>query len=201
MATACNGYVEVVDQAAPRFTNAAQCDLVMYTDNSNQSIHMGTITGAQSALTITNSNIQARLPILASNNDSSNAPAYTWSGDTNTGMYHSSAGVIGFTCAGSNTVTINTNGVAKSSLPYEIQCGYYNSGAAFGTITFTTPFSTAPVVTATVSPTSETPIYSIIVKSVTSNSFYFVKRAHNDQASAITNATDPFYWIAVVVKY
>lgn len=48
--------------------------------------------------------------IFAGNSsDTVSAPAYTWTGDTNTGMYHPAADQIAFTAGGTNTVLLTTS--------------------------------------------------------------------------------------------
>ena len=49
--------------------------------------------------------------------DTSNVPAFTWSNDSNTGMYHISTGALGFALRGNNFVTMSNNllGVGTSN--------------------------------------------------------------------------------------
>lgn len=49
--------------------------------------------------------------VLAPSNDTSNAPAFSWTGDSDTGMYHASNDTIGFTCGGSNVMTVSRSNV------------------------------------------------------------------------------------------
>ena len=48
--------------------------------------------------------------VLANSNDSSNAPAYSWLGDTNTGFYHASNDVIGVVTNGVERMRVGSNG-------------------------------------------------------------------------------------------
>jgi hypothetical protein len=70
-------------------------------------------------------NINQGGQLMALTTDTSNAPSYTWSGDSNTGMYHASNKTIGFSCGGSNIMTLNdlnglviTNGIRTPSIQY-----------------------------------------------------------------------------------
>lgn len=45
--------------------------------------------------------------------DSETAPAYTWSGDLDTGMFRRSANGIGFTCGGAEVMYLSSSGVAR----------------------------------------------------------------------------------------
>ncbi len=47
--------------------------------------------------------------IQGSATDSVTAPGFSWSGDTNTGMYHMGAGAIGFASKGANVVTLSNS--------------------------------------------------------------------------------------------
>jgi hypothetical protein len=48
--------------------------------------------------------------IMGVSNDNALLPTYTWSGDSNTGMYHDANGRIAFSCFGSNVLTIGSSG-------------------------------------------------------------------------------------------
>lgn len=48
--------------------------------------------------------------IIGNSADTNTAPAFTWSGDTNTGMYHPANDTISFVTAGTDRMRINNNG-------------------------------------------------------------------------------------------
>ncbi|PNH01352.1 hypothetical protein TSOC_012772 [Tetrabaena socialis] len=68
---------------------------------------------------INNSNPAAQLDVtgtvnasvITTSNDSVSAPGHSWDFDTNTGMYNQIGNQIGFTTAGSNRLTIDSNGL------------------------------------------------------------------------------------------
>ncbi len=196
-----NAYIDVVNTSfSSYFSNTSNNDVVVYTDSSNQSIHIGTKLGNNpSMLKVTRSNVEVNgdialtqgvnitglsiskrssagtmqnvtstvtsIPSLASNvgnvtlslgsgqsnfnvansnnsnvlsvtgggqiqalsNDSSNVPSYSWTNDLNTGMYHVSNDTIGFTCGGTNAMTITTsniqvNGVISAQNTTSVVC-------------------------------------------------------------------------------
>jgi hypothetical protein len=47
------------------------------------------------------------IQIQANSNDTITIPSYTWQGASNTGMYHANTNTIGFTCAGSNILSLS----------------------------------------------------------------------------------------------
>jgi hypothetical protein len=51
--------------------------------------------------------IKSSVAFIGNSSDTPTVPSYTWHGDSNTGMYHASAGQIGFTCLGSNVMTLS----------------------------------------------------------------------------------------------
>ncbi len=71
-----------------RFVNVSGCNIVTLTSNQQ---------------------------LQAASNDSSNLPAYTWQGDSNTGMYHASNG-IGLAVNGINQVTVSQLGFFRPNV-------------------------------------------------------------------------------------
>mgnify|MGYP006279986531 CR=1 FL=1 len=53
--------------------------------------------------------------LQAATTDTSNAPAYSWQGDTTTGVYHSTAGQVGIACSGVPAATFNSNSAVFGS--------------------------------------------------------------------------------------
>jgi len=177
------GYFEIANAGNTRFTDAADGDMVVYTDTSNQSICFGVKQGSNSSFKVTNSNVNisgdivmtggfapkgirilktqpntvptnvtsvvstipglstggavyglslsnsqtgyvfygatssnlltltSNAQLQASSNDTVTTPAYSWQGDSNTGMYHASLRNIGFACAGSNILSLSASNV------------------------------------------------------------------------------------------
>lgn len=58
MATNQYGYIEIANAAAPRFTNASDADLLIFTDSNTQSICLGVNQGSNAAMKLTSSNVQ-----------------------------------------------------------------------------------------------------------------------------------------------
>lgn len=173
------GNIEIVNNINTRFTNASDCDLCIYTETSNQKIHLGntqgglskvsistqgvgvgvsnpsyaldvsgdvnfsgvlrqggiqykgsqwTTTASSNAIYLNSSNVgigttnpQTSLHVTgdvlaatydASSNGTAALPAYSWSNSSNTGMYLSNVGVIGFSTAGAHKVVIDSTGLA-----------------------------------------------------------------------------------------
>lgn len=71
----------------------------------------GTLTGTLNAPTF-NATSSSDGGFQGIDADSATTPSFTWSGDLNTGMWHIGANQIGFTCGGTNRITINTTGIA-----------------------------------------------------------------------------------------
>jgi hypothetical protein len=67
---------------------------------------IGTFQLGQSASFL---NLSASNQIRGSASDTSNAPSYTWASDTNTGMYHASNDMIGFSTGGETRMVVGSN--------------------------------------------------------------------------------------------
>jgi hypothetical protein len=110
------GKIEIVNRTIDSvFTNTAENDMVVYPSASTQSIHLGSVTNALSMLKVNPSNVEISGQICANSNDSSNVPSYSWSNDGNTGMYHVANDTIGFSCGGSNVMSLTSNSAAFST--------------------------------------------------------------------------------------
>lgn len=123
-------FLEVVSSKT-RFSNASIGDAVFYTTNPNKSIHLGTLLGSNSALTIQGSNVTINGSLAVNGSTITNggttsnsnaygsdifiaaasrtaaSPSFTFSNDTDTGMYTPADNVIGFACSASNMFTIS----------------------------------------------------------------------------------------------
>ena len=73
--------------------------------NSQTGFQYASATGANMLTLTSNAQLQA------SSNDTVTAPAYSWQGDSNTGMYHAAQRSIGFACAGSNILSLSASNV------------------------------------------------------------------------------------------
>ena len=56
----------------------------------------------------------AGVNLYLNSNDTAATPGYSWSGDSNTGMYRAAADSIGFSTGGTNRVTINSTGITAT---------------------------------------------------------------------------------------
>lgn len=64
---------------------------------------------------------------MLSTNDTSNAPNYTWAGDSDTGLYHAADNAIGFSCGGKHVATLSNNTMSiGTAAPYNP--GYISAG-------------------------------------------------------------------------
>lgn len=90
---------------------------------SNNNVGIGT-TSPSTTLHV-NGSATISSQVLANTADTVSAPSYTWTGDTNTGIYHSATGQVGVTCAGTQTATFSNNAlvVGTSASP-----GYVSAG-------------------------------------------------------------------------
>lgn len=96
-----------------------------FTLSNNQTDFRFLNTSGTSMLQLT-SNAQ----LQASTADTSNIPAYTWQGDSNTGMYHIATGQIGFTSQGSNLVTMsNAQVTITGRLGYTSHAFYFTAAS------------------------------------------------------------------------
>jgi hypothetical protein len=110
------GFEAVNRTVAPIFTNTSNTDLAIYTETSNQSVHIGVgmDNTRSSGVIVTSSNIVFNNTIMAVTGTSSNAPSYSWNGDSNTGMYRVAEDTIGFSCGGTNIMTACNTGIQIS---------------------------------------------------------------------------------------
>lgn len=59
----------------------------------------------------------SNMQVLGASNDTVSVPAYAWSNDVSTGLYHANTGVVGVTCGGVANVTFsNTNMIVASNV-------------------------------------------------------------------------------------
>lgn len=98
------------------FTNSIENDVIFYSESNSQNVHIGCTSNAPSMLKLSQSNVCFNGPLLMNSNDSSNAPGFTWDGDSNTGMYRAADNTIGFTCGGSNVMTLSNNTATFSNI-------------------------------------------------------------------------------------
>jgi len=90
-------------------------DTGMYRDGVNV---LGFSTGGVKRVDIDSTSFDTTVPIRSSNGSAA-SPAYSFSSDTNTGMYSSAADIIGFSAAGTKAVEITTNSLEVSgTAPY-----------------------------------------------------------------------------------
>ncbi len=112
-----SAYVEVVNSSLNTvFANTIDSDIAIYPSSSNQNIHLGTTTGSNSMFKITTSNVEVSGQLAGKSNDTKNTPTYSWITDSNTGIYHAGTGNIGFSCRGSNVVTMSSNAVRVTTV-------------------------------------------------------------------------------------
>ena len=120
-------------------TTVGQPNYSLTLSNSQTDFRFISATGTNLFFLTSNAQVQAL------STDTSNLPAYTWQGDSNTGMYHAAAQTIGFSSAGSNTLQLRSIQVQASpndtsNLPAYTWQGDSNTGmyhAAAQTIGFT----------------------------------------------------------------
>jgi hypothetical protein len=77
-----------------------------------------------------NGSIETNSKFLANVSDSSNAPAYTWTGDTNTGLYRFATGRIGISCGGVQTMTLCNNAINVTG-DINLSGNIYKNGSLF----------------------------------------------------------------------
>jgi hypothetical protein len=81
---------------------------------STGNVGIGTTTPAQK-LTVIGS-IDASVQFLGQDADTISTPSYSWSGDTNTGMYRPGADIIGFTTGGAERARVVSTGLSIAAL-------------------------------------------------------------------------------------
>lgn len=108
--------------AAPSFsfTNDPNTGMILSAADA-----LGFVTGAGERVTISTSSVVSTLPVRGPNG-SVGSPTFSFSNDTNTGIYSSSGDVLGFSTAGSSRALLSGNWFALSVLVQGI------SGAATG---------------------------------------------------------------------
>lgn len=104
--------------SAPSYSFSADNDTGMHRPATNE---LGFSTGASTRLTISTTAFTAALPWLGQNGTET-APALSFSGDTNTGIYLVSADLLGFTIGGTQRLRIST-AQFTATLPWRGQDG------------------------------------------------------------------------------
>ena len=136
----CSQLVKFVGgtEFAPDYTFAGDLDSGLFTDGTGDSI--GLSTGGAARLRVTNSSITSTLQILGPAGSATN-PTYSFSGDTNTGIYSAVADQINFVSNGGSIAYINASGLKNASgtedLPgysftADISTGIYYSSSSMG---------------------------------------------------------------------
>ena len=97
---------------SPGYTWTANSNTGMYRIAENT---IGFSTGGSNIITISSDGISTLGKVYAGG-DSVVAPGYSWSANSNTGMYNVGADQIGFSTGGSNRVTIGSNGIVLPNL-------------------------------------------------------------------------------------
>lgn len=118
-----NAFVEVVNHASTKFTNAAQCDMVVYTDGNSQSIHLGVSQSSNSFVKVGNQSFSTDILRMATG---SNATAYSnvrdissnWLGLSNTGTpvvsVYSPSYFVGSVDVGNSYYTFSNTGASNA---------------------------------------------------------------------------------------
>lgn len=94
----------------PGFSFGTDTDTGIYQDAPGE---VKAAVNGVNKLTIDASNVSSAVPVLAAGG-SAGAPEYSFTGDTNTGMYRVTADSLGFATGGTNRVTIDTATFASS---------------------------------------------------------------------------------------
>lgn len=91
---------------SPSISSSSNNVVVFTLSNTQTDIRFSSASGCN--LTMITSNAQLQM----NSNTTSNVPTYSWQGDSNTGVFLSSNSQIGFACAGSNVMNMNSWGVS-----------------------------------------------------------------------------------------
>jgi len=118
---------------APTYSFSGTTTAGMYLSGTNT---LGFSTSSTLRLSISTASLTSTLPYYAPAGTNS-APSYTFTGDTNTGMYNASVDVIGFAANGNNRFNIS-NTYIEGNVPYIGQAG----SAAAPTYSFTADLNT-----------------------------------------------------------
>ena len=103
-------YLTFVDNSTAGYKRLNESSNLYYYPDSGQ---LG--VGALSATTaVTAGTFVSANSLNGSASDTAAAPAHTWTGDTNTGVWHPAADQIGFSTGGTNRLTISTTGASSS---------------------------------------------------------------------------------------
>ncbi|RYG62048.1 MAG: tail fiber domain-containing protein [Alphaproteobacteria bacterium] len=95
--------------ALPAYTWAGDTNTGMYWVASDQ---IGVATGGVQQLLIRSTGLTISGSVLVNNvGDTAGAPSYSWSGDTNTGLYWAASDQIGITTGGAQRALINSTGL------------------------------------------------------------------------------------------
>lgn len=122
--------LRVVDgtSSLPSYSFLLDTDTGIYRSASNT---MNLITGATNAMEITTSYVEIGTShvIRTASDGTAAAPIYTFSSDTDTGLYRSGANDIGVTLGGTQRLSFNTNGLSVTSGHIENQDGTVSTPA------------------------------------------------------------------------
>ncbi len=96
---------------------------------------VGVAPSGSAGTIVTSSTISAGTQFLASASDTVSAPGYSWTGDTNTGLYHAAAGVVAVTTGGVERLRVDASGnVGVGVIPaykqFEVLAGTYAANQA-----------------------------------------------------------------------
>jgi len=91
--------------SAPSYTFTNNTDTGIYVSGVSDQLNI--TTGGNNRFSISTTEIQALLPFQSSNGSKS-APQYSFGNDTDTGMYLSGNGILGFTAAGQNRLLLSS---------------------------------------------------------------------------------------------
>ncbi len=126
--TGANTTSQIIHRGTGNFTIGTNeaANLVLNTGNAQRALLNAsglTVTGYVSTTGV----IDAGGAIYGYQGDSVTAPGYTWSGDTNTGMYWVGADQLGLTAGGTQRALVNSSGVTVTGA---IVSKPYNAGSA-----------------------------------------------------------------------
>lgn len=102
-------------------------DFLMYVTSSNQRMLFGTSNIMTSMIINGTGDITLSNKVFTNNaflgnalTDSVNAPTYTWNNDSNTGMYHDSNQIIGFSVGGVNALKVEPGTISTSNANFNL---------------------------------------------------------------------------------
>jgi hypothetical protein len=112
--TGSNGIVQLIDSTQSQSLSNAPTSLAL-SNIANLASNALLRTGGTMSAPINATSINTTIGIYGSN-DSVSFPTYSWSNDSNTGMYHAALDAIGFTIDGTNKVTLCNLGLYVNGL-------------------------------------------------------------------------------------